>query len=84
MLILDGILALRLRLLTSALISDNEKLPYLDDFQQELDHYRVWNSSMKLPKQRVKSFHSSRLDRSSFFSLRSCIYSNRSSVFHPV
>lgn len=52
-LILDGILALRLRLLTSIMINNEQRIPYLDDFQEELDCYRQLNQLMKLPKQRV-------------------------------
>ena len=51
----DGILALRLRLLTNTLINDEDKLPYLDDFQRELDHFRPWHRHMKLPKERVRA-----------------------------
>ena len=50
---MDGILALRLRLLANTLIFNDETLPYLDDFQQELEYYRSWNQKMKLPKERV-------------------------------
>jgi hypothetical protein len=52
-LILDGILSLRLRLLTSIIINNEQKIPYLNDFQQELDYYKQLNQIMKLPKQRV-------------------------------
>ncbi|CAF3994386.1 unnamed protein product, partial [Adineta steineri] len=57
-LILDGILSLRLRLLTSIMTSNDKKLPYLNDFQQELDNYKQLNRMMKLPKQRVYLFES--------------------------
>ncbi len=52
-LLLDSILALRLRLLTSTMANNDQKIPYLNDFQQELDHYKQLNQMMKLPKQRV-------------------------------
>ncbi|CAF0788477.1 unnamed protein product [Adineta ricciae] len=57
-LLLDGILALRLRLLTSTMSSNEKQTPYLHDFQQELDIYRQLNRMMKLPKQRLYLFES--------------------------
>ncbi|CAF5127159.1 unnamed protein product, partial [Rotaria sp. Silwood1] len=52
-LLIDGILSLRLRLLTSTMTNNDQKIPYLNDFQQELDNYKQLNRMMKLPKQRV-------------------------------
>lgn len=57
-LILDGILSLRLRLLTKMLNNVDGKLPFLDDFQHELDQYRPAHRQMKLPKQRLNLFES--------------------------
>ncbi|CAF4026721.1 unnamed protein product [Rotaria sordida] len=57
-LLLDGILSLRLRLLTSSMINNNQKIPFLDDFQRELDYYRRLNQLMKLPKQKLYLFES--------------------------
>ncbi|UJR23410.1 hypothetical protein I4U23_026417 [Adineta vaga] len=57
-LILDGILALRLRLLTSTMSINDKQIPYLQDFQQELDNYRQLNRMMKLPKERLYLFES--------------------------
>ncbi|CAF4701075.1 unnamed protein product, partial [Rotaria sp. Silwood2] len=54
----DGILSLRLRLLTSSMTNNNQKVPFLDDFQRELDYYRRLNQLMKLPKQRLYLFES--------------------------
>lgn len=54
-LLLDSILSLRLRLLTSFMTNnENNKIPYLNDFQQELDYYKQLNQMTKLPKQRVR------------------------------
>lgn len=50
---MDGILALRLRLLTSTINNNDQMIPYLKDFQQELDIYKQLNRMMNLPKQRV-------------------------------
>lgn len=52
-LLMDGVLSLRLRLLTSIMTTNDQKIPYLNDFQQELDCYKQLNRIMKLPKQRV-------------------------------
>ena len=52
-LIIDGILALRLRLLTSIITNNDQPIPYLTDFQEELNNYRQLNLLMKLPKRRV-------------------------------
>ncbi|CAF4710407.1 unnamed protein product [Rotaria sp. Silwood1] len=57
-LLLDGILSLRLRLLTSSITNNNKKIPFLDDFQRELDYYRRLNQLMKLPKQKLYLFES--------------------------
>ncbi|CAF3301520.1 unnamed protein product [Rotaria socialis] len=57
-LLIDGILSLRLRLLTSTMAHNDQKIPYLNDFQQELDCYKQLNRIMKLPKQRVYLFES--------------------------
>jgi hypothetical protein len=35
--------------------NNDKKVPYLNDFQQELDNYKQVNQMMKLPKQRVNS-----------------------------
>jgi len=39
------------------MINNDEKIPYLNDFQQELDYYKQLNQMMKLPKQRVDWIH---------------------------
>ncbi|CAF3426437.1 unnamed protein product [Rotaria sp. Silwood1] len=57
-LLIDGILSLRLRLLTSTMTNNDQKIPYLNDFQQELDNYKQLNRMMKLPKQRLYLFES--------------------------
>ncbi len=52
---MDGILSLHLRLLTNSMTNNNQQqqIPFLDDFQRELDYYKQLNQLMKLPKQRV-------------------------------
>lgn len=35
------------------MINNEQRIPQLDDFQDELDCYRQLNQMMKLPKQRV-------------------------------
>ncbi|CAF2414532.1 unnamed protein product [Rotaria sp. Silwood2] len=57
-LLIDGILSLRLRLLTSTMTNNDKQIPYLNDFQQELDNYKQLNRMMKLPKQRLYLFES--------------------------
>ncbi|CAF3892672.1 unnamed protein product [Rotaria magnacalcarata] len=57
-LLLDSILSLRLRLLTCSMTNNNKKIPFLDDFQRELDCYRRVNQFMKLPKQKLYLFES--------------------------
>jgi hypothetical protein len=81
-LLIDGILALRLRLLTSTMTNTDQKVPYLNDFQQELDNYKQLNQMMKLPKQRVNYPIPSLF----FFIIYyfSSIYSNQYFVYHPV
>jgi hypothetical protein len=37
-------------------MNNDDKIPYLNDFQQELDLYKQLNQMMKLPKQRVGGF----------------------------
>ncbi|CAF3325592.1 unnamed protein product [Rotaria socialis] len=57
-LLLDSVLSLRLRLLTCSMTNNNKKIPFLDDFQRELDCYRRVNQFMKLPKQKLYLFES--------------------------
>ena len=35
--------------------NNNQEIPFLDNFQRELEYYKQLNQLMKLPKQRVKS-----------------------------
>jgi hypothetical protein len=37
-------------------MNNDDKIPYLNDFQQELDLYKQLNQMMKLPKHRVGGF----------------------------
>lgn len=57
-LLFDGILSLRLRLLTNSITKENSSIPFLDDFHRELEHYKILTQSMKLPKQRFFLFES--------------------------
>ena len=36
------------------MINNEQRIPHLDDFQEELDCYRQLNQMMKLPKRRVR------------------------------
>ena len=53
-LLLDGILSLRLHLLTRSIDFNDPKLLDLDQFRTELNHYKVLGQSMKLSKHRVR------------------------------